>query len=412
MKNPSLSLFVLLLAIIFILFNLLTAQPASAARRATQTPAIGWPTLTITPTRVVPGPTSTSAPVVPPTALVPTEECIRLAAKLPADLGLSGVWVINEGSPYLENIQDHMNYTLPKKGEGLFSTASGDMAISPDGTHLAYIDKFYETVNKRAEQRILRVVRSSGHALDMSFWSENWQWLIGWVDNQNLAIATAKGEVVILNPITGKWHIFTQPERIVKSIATEHNAYYYGTASMLAELYSPTLEWSLERSDSAGLTVKNVSSGKTVLETESDAQTVWSADGATLAVVSKTAAMIFKKGRLDASFNLSPLGIDYLSNVKLSPDGHKLTFSAPRDYKEQLIVLDLAQNRLGRACASGFETAWYANPSWSADGRFLVAAGYDANSNPVDVLVDTQEMRAYLLASGYYQHRIAWLAKP
>jgi len=52
MKNPSLSLFVLLLAIISILFNLLTAQTTSvSARRSVQTPAIGWPSATIMPTR-------------------------------------------------------------------------------------------------------------------------------------------------------------------------------------------------------------------------------------------------------------------------------------------------------------------------------------------------------------------------
>jgi Tol biopolymer transport system component len=105
------------------------------------------------------------------------------------------------------------------------------------------------------------------------------------------------------------------------------------------------------------------------------------------------------------------MGLNYNSDAKLSPDNQKLAFNSSKNNTQQLTVLDIAQHKLARLCDDGYET-WYSDASWSPDGRYVVEEIHDASYQSYDLLVDTQEMRAYLLHSGDYQHIIAWLAEP
>lgn len=419
MKKHLLSTLVILIALLSACSPRAATLPVpttiGVATSAPNTPVVEFPTPTQAP--VVDAPAATpendteSLATKIDTTIVPEEECINLEQKLPEDLALSGVWVINPGNPYLENLVDHKDYPVTLMGGGGLDTYNGELAISPNATLMAYIDKTFDPVYHREDKRMLRVLRSSGQALDMSFWKEEWQWIIGWVDDQNLAVATSVSEVVVLNPFTQSMRTFVQPVWVWAKIEeNKKDSYSWNIPSYS---YSPNLEWFLDSTGRYGnsLGIRNVRTGESTLHFDDVETTSWSADGSALAVVSSSSIQILKNGKQESSFNINGFGLSYYGQPKFSPDNQKLAFNSSKNNTQQLTVLDIAKNKLARLCNDGYKT-WYSDASWSPDSRYVVEEVHDASYQSYDLLVDTQEMRAYLLNSGDYQHRFAWLAVP
>ncbi len=348
----------------------------------------------------------TQIPTIQATA-TPTlsEMCISIEQQFPADLELSGVWVLDAGVPYLENLVEHTTYRIPLGGDGQISTQQGDMAISPDGTHMAYIDKYYDT-NHRLEKRVLRVIRSSGHALDMSFWHQDWQEIIGWVDNQNLAVRDGHGKIIILNPISGNWQDFAQSPLIN---APDYPYYRWNTP-----LYSPNLIWLVTRPDYDKTVIKNTQTGQTAWQVSGSGEVDWSANN-TLAVVSDYLITIMFDGKQTAQLVGTRLGLNYISSIKLSPDGQKLYFVGYKDQNYQVFIWDINKREFAQFCdTANFQINW-TTPAWSPDSRYVIQSVYTYNDyyfQSFDILIDTLTWRAYELNHGYYHHRIAWLAQP
>jgi len=298
---------------IILLILILTAcapQPASTPAKPivlpNATPVVASPAPTSTPRIILATATSRPQPTATPTL---TESCLSLEAELPADLKLPGVWVYNPGSPYLENLAENTVYSVPLEGGGQLSTAPGDMAISPDGTHMAYIDTYLDTTYRyRTDKRVLRVIRSSGHALDLDYWLEvdDWQWIVGWVDDQNLAIATGNKDVVILNPVTGFRRTFHQPDWV--NFKNDTNPYRWDVSNY--PLYNPTLAWILEHPDYDEFALKNVQTGETIWQkTRSDwSSWSWTANQTTFVIQLGQAINVFENGKQTATFSLSKFG--------------------------------------------------------------------------------------------------------
>jgi hypothetical protein len=326
------------------------------------------------------------------------EECIQIEENIPADLILSGVWVRNEAIPYLENLDEHVDYIVPLEGGGLFSTSYGDMAISPDGKYLAYIDKYYDPENHNIEKRILRIIKSSGHSLSMDYWVEDWQWIISWVDNQSLAIFTSKREIILLNPFTGEWKEFQKPDWLIYS-----DRYWE-----IPPLFSPRLDQVLVRLEYNNQEIKSLQTGDVVWQTDYSGHSSWSADGSVLAVVSSKLINLIKDGEQVIEYDISNIGIDSVFYQALSPNGQKIilkTYEPPRYF-----IFYNTQPMLKELCINGLNL--WKEPFWSPDNRFIVQEGYKSYYEKIDLLIDTQEMRAYKFTSGQYQHPLIWLAKP
>jgi hypothetical protein len=360
-----------------------------------------------------------ATPTASPTVLSPKPEatvfqkmikkCLKVEWQIPDDLALSGVWVINPGFPKLKNLDDQMFYGVPLKGGGSLRAYRGNLAISPSGQHMAYIDSYLSGYPTRTEKRVLRVIRSSGHSLDMSYWPEEWQSVFGWVDDQNVYLYTSRNEIVILNPLTGVWRIFEQPEWMEKP---DDYSYGYWRSPNL----SPNLEWALDRSEKGKIAIRNVQTGETVWEKNADPWTEWkwSSDNTTTAIASEETIYVVVNGQQTAEFDLDALGYSRPYNVALSFDGQKLAFgtSTGGGYDRQLTIIDIAEHKLIRLCDGNYRSAWD-GPIWSPDGRFLLQkVHHNSRYETFDVLVDTQTLRAYFSESGYYEGPIAWLAKP
>ncbi len=346
MKKSAFSIFALVIM-------LLTACVPQAAPTPTivktQVTATSQPAPTAIPTAIPTIVPPTQTPLPQPTATPAlTSECLTVEQQLPVDLELSGVWVMNEYSPYIHNLAENTEYRIPLEGGGSLIAWEGSMAISPDRLHLAYIDHYYKTTGyvSHLDKKVLRVIRSSGHALDMSFWTEDWQDIIGWVDNENLALRDGKGTIVILNPITGNWHIFNGPD--------------------------------------------------------------WVDAGTTSAEISGKTVSILKDGVPYAQFNISRLGNNYIYDLKLSPNGQKLAFGgelAVLDIEKQQFY-----QMCDEKYHSSWGTLTWSPDNRFVVEPVYTSEGYDYQH--YDLLIDTQTLRSYLLNSGDYQHIIAWLAQP
>jgi hypothetical protein len=338
----------------------------------------------------------------PPTAAEPitsitiSDECIPVEENLPSDLVLSGVWLRNEATPYFENLDDHADYIVPFKGGGLF----GEFAVSPDGKQMAYIDKYYNS-NDDIEKRILQVIKSSGHSLQMDYWVEDWQWIIGWVNDQELALFNARKEIIVLNPFTGAWREMSKPDWLMY----DDNSWYKIPA------FSPTLEWILIRQyDYSAL--KDVQTGETILQPDDGSNMTWSANGLLLAVISNNTINLIDNGKQTKRINIAKLSGSSI-RARLSPKGGDLAFTAnyySPSFKSEFFLLDIDKLEIKKLCET--ESIPWTYPVWSPDNRFVIQAASLSYDEEFDLLIDTQEMRAYKLISGRYNHRIAWLAKP
>ncbi len=404
------TLFIILLFLIITACATMPASPASVSR-AVEIIASATPSSTSEATAVPIVVTATSSPLLcRATAPAPTEKCIAIEQNVPDDLSLSGVWVINPGSPRLRNLDEKTFYGVPLEGGGLLSSYSGDMAISPSGQHVAYIDTYLSAgMPTRTEKRVLRVMRSSGHSLDMSYWKEEWQWLIGWVDDQNLALYTSKKEVVILNPLSGAWRVFEQPEWLTKEDESSYYGYYRDLPG-----YSPNLEWVVQQSSNK-VSLRNVQTGETTWQINGDpwARWAWSADNKTVVIISEKWAYRVRNGNQVGQFNMSKFNYSYSYEPALSPDGSKLAFNAYKtdDYRSRLVILDMETKKFSSLC-DDLTSGWRNAPSWSPDGRFVVMNAHNSDYEAFDVLVDAQEMKAYLFETNFLKGQVAWLAKP
>jgi Tol biopolymer transport system component len=294
-------------------------------------------------------------------------------------------------------------YGFPLKGGGIFSTSRGNMAVSPDGRSLAYIDSYLDDTGKNTRSRVLRIINSSGHSLALDYWIINWQWLIGWTDSQHIAVFTGSKEILILDPFSGRWE-----KRRAPAWLNELTYDYYGNDG---PFYSPGLDSMLIRPDYLTLELKDFQSGQTIYEGGeylNDWDFDWSADGSTLVVSSGSLLNIIRRNQAPMELDASKFGIDRFDDPKLSSDGQKLAFTS--QWSGKWFLFDIEQSEVRKLCNEEFD--YWENAVWSPDGRFVVQEVDRPSSDPFDLLIDTQQMRAYKLVSGQYQHRLVWLAEP
>lgn len=399
---------------IILMISVSACTPGSVTRPTTEMiESLATSIPTETPLIILP----TSTPTTPPTTIEPnpassqelTEECLQINQQTHDELGLSGVWVINPGAPKLNNLDDQMFYGVPLDGGGSLLANKWDLAISPSGQHMAYIDNYVSGVPFRAQKRVLRVIRSSGHSLNMSYWPEQWQWIIGWVDDQNLALYTSNKKIVILNPLTGTWRTFEQPEWLAES----DNRYHYGYWNLPG--YSPNLEWVIERTEDR-VALRDIGTSEVAWEKEGDYWTdwVWSHDSTTTAITYENKVFVLKNGKESTVFDLAKSGYSRVYDLELSFDGQKLAFniSSEGDYGERLAIWNIEQNKLFKLCDKNYSGRVGDGPIWSPDGRFVIQKVYGSQYRYFDVLIDTQTMQAYFSESDYFRGQIAWLAKP
>ncbi len=348
-------------------------------------------------------------------------QCIPIEDSAPANLPLSGIWLRNQYIPYLETVDGRSDYIVPYEGRGAFSLGAGDAAVSPDGQYLAYIDNYLDpAANYRPQKRILRIIRSSGRAIYMDYWKQDWQWIVGWIDSQQLLLRIGHDRLVALNPFTGEWKPFQLPGWLISPDQPGGGLGFDMLDSRA--LYGPGFRQVMLRTGMGSYELRDMQTGLKIwsmrgylgLEKAS-----WSKDGSAVAFLldDDAAIDILEDNNLVAALDLKTLLPDqeYPSGLSLSPDGQKLVFASADSSdsrRSHLMLFDKEQGTLSRLCLDDILVG-YGGPSWSPDGRFIVSpAYYWGYQKDFDILVDTSQLRAFKLVSGQQQHRLLWLAAP
>ena len=397
----------------FCLFFILLVM-AVGCNPAQATPTAISPSSTALPTEAMVATASTPETVEVLDLATPTPENYSLVEKkyltvedgIPANLSLTGVWIRNRSRPYLNNIENQIDYGIPLYGGSVLSPY--DMAVSPDGKWLAYTDTYLDTSTHKANSKILRVINSAGHSLDMDYWRVDWQSIIGWIDNKHLALIIhgSKTEIVSLNPFKGKW------EKIPGLDDYMTDSYWYPIA------FNVKLDKVVMKADNK-VVLKDVMTGKVLWQSASDNEIVvtWNQDGSTLAVVSSQILYIIDSNQEIANFDLKKLDIletkyMIIHDLIWSPDGKKILITT----YNKLLVLDTTLPKITDFCFSDtkMDYGWY-TPVWSPDSRFIIT--YISHWSPPywhsETLLDIDQGYAYKLPTPRYdQDRIGWLAKP
>ncbi len=407
-------------ALLIMLVMSLIDACAPVAVPATPVPAAP----TTSPNTATANPTATPAIRPTPTITV-ASDCIPIEESAPADLPLRGVWVRNEYIPYLEDAVTARGTIIPLKGGGVLGRWVGDAAVSPDGKHLAYIDQYFDPVVKyQPVRRVLRVISSSGHSLQMDYWKEDWQYILGWADNQTIGLFTSNKVVVTLDPFTGESHSLSEPAWLISMSGIRDNYHFRsGGASSLTRMPDRLVV----PAEGGGFDIRDLRSGNVLFHgagAEPSPAISWSADGSIFTFISGGHLVTVLKDQVSSDLDLQQSGaaLDWYNDLELSPAADKTAFTgtnwSPDKKGPRLFVYDRARSKLYSLCSDQFVIGGWRRIAWSPDDRFLVTAiveRTDSLSWPVpefDVLLDTQELRAFKLISGQQQHRLFWLAAP
>lgn len=363
------------------------------------------------------------APTSSPTSLPPTikikQDCLSLEDQLPLNVQLTGVWVRQYRSPYLENLEENTKYSVPLYGGGVLYNYDEYWSVSPNGEWLAYIDVIVDTSERMAKTKgySLRVIHSSGHSLSMDYWPVSFQTIYGWVDNQSLLLGLNNREIV-LNPFSGKWYEIKDSAWL--------KGMYASSLRRDVKQYSPHLDQIIVRLEDHS-ELRDADSGKIIIGDSSlgfFSRNVWSPDGVMLALVMNDENVIhlFQENREILKVDLAQVGLFpnnnghvYFSNLEWSLNHQKLlveTFDAS-------FVMDVDKQEIYDICFVDKDlekSMWFKSFFYSKDGQYVVTPVLlrvsDFTFQSFDVLIDIKNMRAYKLPTPEYKGRIGWLVLP
>jgi hypothetical protein len=386
----------------------ITTQPAISPLAPSETMSVATSTPVSTPTKEVIS-TLQSMPT-----LAIAEKCMKVE-DLPVDLTIPGLWLIGRANPYLQEIATGKKIGISLKGTNVLPIDFEGYAVSPNREWFAYIDQYID--GSAANKRILRIIHSSGQSLSMDDWQENFQWIIGWVDDEHIALELNKTSVthqkiVILNPFSGDFKEIT-PEWI----KDYHDLDPYWIQQIY---YSPDVTRAVVIVVLNGkYELKDIQTSSTLFQGEhinAVPYLAWSSDSSKLALVENGNRYLYIIPKSEKLTKLNYEDFDTISRfseVWWSPNGHKLLFDSGGPY-----VFDLELSKVTKLCFED-KIMWtrYGGTLWSPDNQFIVlnASQYDDSGGWLDfgVLIDIKEMHAYKLPQMPIHHeRLAWLAMP
>ncbi len=191
-----------------------TPTPKSTKSLFAQPTKSSTPKALLTPTNT-PAPSDTTTPIVSI-----QQKCVTIEDHFPDNINTSGSLLLYDWTTPKWSI---FNFQLRQRLSSPFPTSItpfdyypfavsearlAEYAFSPDAKWMAYIEIAFDDSGLRTKARYLRLMSVDGRKQDLSYWSIDWQWIIGWIDNQRIALLIpgfANGTVVVLKPFTGQW---------------------------------------------------------------------------------------------------------------------------------------------------------------------------------------------------------------
>lgn len=394
--------------------------------------------ITLTSTEI---PSSTSRPPTPdtPTQILVTQtsvgetptpsleelhfQCLEVMDKLPPGAVYHGRAVLKGWLPdpgVLMDLATGELITLPKD---IYDV------VSPDRTHLAYMDWSDESGN-------FTLVVTDPNEQDKIVipWEKDWFSLVQWLDNQRLVIIKESYPLystVILNP-------FTKKQQEIPSnypdILTTFQYHYWGDYAYSEAVYDPTLTrvvYMLESRERDGFILRDLQDGITLgsyqISADDYGQTPkWSPNGERFAIVisefnptMQVAQELYTISREGQESRLTYLSnhnsYSRINEYSWSPDGRYIAFwwTNDPDYKdgEQLAILDTQTGEVINYCVPGALHGQAVEPVWSPDGKQVLTEYIPRqNERRFTILVDFTQGFAVKLAEG--RTPVGWMVEP
>jgi WD40 repeat protein len=280
------------------------------------------------------------------------------------------------------------------------------IAHSPNREYLAYVEIFLE--DGRWKSRRLRLLDVVGHRHDLFYWSVDWQWVLGWVDDDRLAIAIPgrpDGAVTVLNPFTGQWNEiwpeFPPP--------AEASILYPRWTFPVVVFYDPTLTYVAYPigEHGEGVVLYDLQADSIIWEGKAPdrywvfkSHTLgWSPDGNNLAVVvqaidgSDQLILVDHDGTTESllwSSRIRPTSFSIIEDIAWSPDGKFIAAWLRTDVfgDSNLVLIDVETQTVFDLCIS---TAYDNLPIWSPDGSQLAVEVREEYSTIYTLIIDLKD---------------------
>ncbi len=379
-----------------------TAIPPSPTSRLSTT-------ITQTPTFVR---ASTSTPENTETQQVIQRQWISILTEIPPETALQGALVLenNPGDVYFLDLEDFSRHTFPATS----NAGVGGFTASPDRKWLAYIESVPDE-RGYTQSLLLRLINASGQRNMLSYWVANWQMIVGWLDNQKLALwlpGRPNGAITVLNPFTGHWQEILPTFPIFDDNLFNH----YGPTAVLYDstLYYAVYEGGL--SNGSSLSLWDVQAGKILWQERTNGHSpAWSPDGKQFAVtIDGVIYTVNLVGQETEIFDIADTEIPYskwsnIGQLNWSPDGTNIAVWLG-DH-QRLAIINVLTKQATDLCIEN-NSIWSSSPIWSPDGQYLAIA----TSRDVDrysrqtLIVDIRKSIAYKVADDIGP--AAWLKKP
>jgi len=280
--------------------------------------------------------------------------------------------------PYLLDLQTGIRYEMPF--DQLYDAGFYGIHASPDGNHLAYVDRVLNKNNELVRD-VVWVVNARGEVearwiLPIDILNSTWHWL----DNERLELNVHQtqidGTVDIFYPFSKKWeNVYNElPDLLIDPYYDLH--YHWWLVD-----YNPNLKWVVYISSSKdhwGPTLWDITTQKQIWKTD-DMRAEWdiprwSPSGNELAAISNGEMNIIDRSGLVTQIpKLVPRS--EIIEFSWSPDGQYMALlvsSNEEDKPGYLMVYDVRSNQIIDYCLESYNITWVYPPIWSADSQQFV----------------------------------------
>lgn len=300
------------------------------------------------------------------------QECINLSSELVSE----GVLVVSgEGSPYsLLDLETFITSSLP------FSSQDVEMAISPDGYHLAYVERIIDQAGQTMDLQ-LRIIKANADQEVSIHWDEHWSLsrIQQWLTNDRIygeVLGYPTGVLFKLDMLTKSW---LELKPIFPDL---YSAFNYPPAYW-PPAYDPFLERVVYPTDlasdyGAGYALWDIQTQQ-VLWLQSDSVAPfyparWSPNGQYFAITTgeTSSGQSFLIMNRDGLTLLPSTLLENVQDFSWSPDSQQIALwqDTGQDSGYRLLILDLSLKRLVDTCITNpYKTSWA--PVWSPNGQQL-----------------------------------------
>lgn len=374
---------------------------------------------TVTPRPTISSTLTPSVTITPESTLTSTPnvnvQCLEIETELPKDFSIEGTLILygkdeailpdGKEEVYLFDLSTRQSTLLSPTANGILREYER-VAVPPDGRWFAYNETIPDLVEKEKFVR-LHIVAANGQQIPLSDQPEEWGQIIGWLDNERLALTLwdrYDGTVIVLNP-------FTRHSQVVlptfPDLSPNGSYWWYAVGTKPIVIYDPTLTRvayykGLADNPWGNYALWDVSLQKILWERPTVAydntKPVWSPDGRQVAVALgiadetddplSTHSILYLVARDGEETRITNGVSGFLS---WSPDGRYLAFWD--ELRRSLVILELQTRQITVYCVA--PSMVVQTPIWSPDGRWIAMNADVTDAATAVVIIDTIQQKAF-----------------